>query len=59
MISVKPHSVSEYPISEKIFLIVNSINVNQFKINLDNYWCKYDILYYNYKAQPPKAGLIA
>ena len=44
MISAKPHSVSEYPIPGKIFLIVNSKDVNQFKINLDNYWSKYDIL---------------
>ena len=59
MISAKPHSVSEYPIPGKIFLTVNSKDVNQFKINLDNYWSKYDILLYNYKAQPPRAGFIA
>ena len=57
MIFAKPHSV--YPISGKIYLIVNSKDVNQFKINLDNYWSKYDILKYNYKAQPPRAGFIA
>ena len=44
MVSAKSHSVSECPISGKIFLIVNSQDVNKFKINLDNYGSKYDIL---------------
>ena len=37
---------------------VNSWDVNQYKINIDNYWSKYDILY-NYKARPPRDGFIA
>ena len=36
--------------------VVNSKDVNQFKINIDNHWSKYDILY-NYKAQPPRTRL--
>ena len=43
MISAKAHSVSEYPISGKIFLFVNSKDFNQFQINIDNYWSKNDI----------------
>ena len=44
----------------KLFLlyVVNSKDVHQFKINIDNYWSKYDILY-NYKAQPPSTIIIA
>ena len=37
--------------------VVNSKDVNQFKINLDNHWSQYDILY-NYKAQPPMTGFV-
>ena len=36
--------------------VVNSKDVNQFKINLDNHWSKY--ILYNYKAQPPRTGFI-
>ena len=32
-----------------------ALNVDQFKVNLNNYWLKYEILY-NYKAQPLRAG---
>ena len=38
--------------------IVNSKDVHQFKINIDNNWSKYDI-FYNYKAQPQRARFIA
>ena len=34
--------------------VANSKEANQFKINLDSYWSKYDELY-NYKAQPMRA----
>ena len=37
--------------------VVNSKDVNQFKINLDNQWSKYDILY-NCKTQPLRTGFI-
>ena len=39
MISLKIYSVLEYPVSQKNLLnnIVNSKDVNQYKVSIDNY----------------------